>query len=83
MSRLGFYQEAAGLAEGLEMRDLLPGKDAGIRAQLVNTGTVELLNDFVMEHGPRSTHVLNAVSPAFTSSLPFADYVVSAMKLDR
>jgi L-2-hydroxyglutarate oxidase LhgO len=83
MSRLGFYREAEGLAEGLEPRDLLPGKAPGIRAQLVNTNTAELLNDFVMEHGPKSTHVLNAVSPAFTSSLPFAEYVVSAMKLDR
>lgn len=83
ISRLGFYREAAGLAEGLEMRDLLPGKEAGIRAQLVNTGTAELLNDFVMEHGPRSTHVLNAVSPAFTSSIPLADHVVSAMKLEQ
>ena len=83
MSRLGFYREAVGLADGLELRDLLPGKEPGIRAQLVNTGTAELLSDFVIEHGPQSTHVLNAVSPAFTSSLPFADYVVSAMKLDH
>jgi len=83
MSRWGFYREAAGLAEGLEPGDLLPGKEPGIRAQLVNTVTAELLNDFVMEEGPRSTHVLNAVSPAFTSSLPFAEHVVSGMKLSN
>jgi hypothetical protein len=83
VSRRGFYREAAGLAEGLELRDLMPGKEPGIRAQLVNTETAELSNDFVMEHGPRSTHVLNAVSPAFTSSLPFAEHVVGTMKLDR
>lgn len=83
MSRVGFYREAVGLADGLELRDLLPGKEPGIRAQLVNTRTAELLSDFVIEHGPQSTHVLNAVSPAFTSSLPFADYVVSAMKVDH
>ncbi len=83
VSRRGFYREAEGLAEGLEVCDLLPGKEPGIRAQLVNTGTAELLNDFVMEDGPKSTHVLNAVSPAFTSSLPFAEYVVNEMKLNR
>jgi L-2-hydroxyglutarate oxidase LhgO len=83
MSRFGFYREAVGLVEGLERRDLLPGKEPGIRAQLVNTGTAELLNDFVIVPGTQSTHVLNAVSPAFTSSMPFADYVVSAMKLDQ
>jgi hypothetical protein len=31
--------------------------------------------DFVLEGDERSMHVLNAVSPAFTCSLPFADSV--------
>ena len=31
--------------------------------------------DFVLEGDHRSMHVLNAVSPAFTCSLPFARYV--------
>ena len=81
MSRVGFYREAAGLVIGLEKQDLLPGKQAGIRAQLVNTWTAELIHDFVVEPGPQSTHVLNAVSPAFTSALPFAEYVVDSMKV--
>jgi len=49
---------------------------AGIRAQLLNTKTNELVQDFVVEHGKNSTHVLNAVSPAFTCSFAFAKYVV-------
>ncbi|BFU93756.1 MAG: conserved protein of unknown function [Nitrospira sp.] len=81
LSRSGFYREAERLAVGFELRDLLPGKEPGIRAQLVDTATTELLNDFVVEPGPRSTHVLNAVSPAFTSSAPFAGYVVDLMKV--
>jgi L-2-hydroxyglutarate oxidase LhgO len=80
MSRAGFFREADGLGVGLQRGDLLPGKEPGIRAQLVDTRTAELLNDFVVERGPRSTHVLNAVSPAFTSSLPFSEYVVDLMK---
>jgi L-2-hydroxyglutarate oxidase LhgO len=80
ISRSGFYREAEGLAVGFEPGDLLPGKEPGIRAQLVDTRTAELLSDFVIEAGPRSTHVLNAVSPAFTSSAPFAEYVVETMK---
>ncbi len=48
----------------------------GIRAQLLNTKTLELLQDFVVEGDSRSIHVLNAVSPAFTSSFPFAKWVV-------
>ena len=80
MTRGGFFREADGLGVGLEKGDLLAGKEPGIRAQLVDTLTAELLNDFVVERGPRSTHVLNAVSPAFTSSLPFSEYVVDLMK---
>jgi len=81
MSRSGFYREAAGLVVGLEKHDLVLGKQAGIRAQLVHTGTAELISDFVVEPGPRSTHVLNAVSPAFTAAFPFAEYVVDMMKV--
>jgi L-2-hydroxyglutarate oxidase len=47
---------------------------AGIRAQIVrNDGT--LVKDPLFEHGPNSTHVLNAVSPGLTSSLPFGDHL--------
>ena len=50
---------------------------AGIRAQLLDTRTNELVQDFVIEHGENSTHVLNAVSPAFTCSFAFAKHVVN------
>jgi len=49
---------------------------AGIRAQLLNTRTNELVQDFVVEHGENSTHILNAVSPAFTCSFAFAKHVI-------
>ena len=48
----------------------------GIRAQLLDINTLELLQDFVVEGDENSIHVLNAVSPAFTSSFPFAKWVV-------
>ena len=48
----------------------------GIRAQLLNTVTRELVQDFVVEGDNRSVHLLNAVSPAFTCSFPFAAWVV-------
>lgn len=81
ISKSGFYREARGLAVGFKAADLSPGKQPGIRAQLVQTRTAELINDFVVEPGVNSTHVLNAVSPAFTSSFPFAAHVVDGMKL--
>ena len=48
----------------------------GIRAQLLNINTKELVQDFVVEGDKESIHVLNAVSPAFTSSFPFSRWVV-------
>jgi len=48
----------------------------GIRAQLLNTQTRQLVQDFVVEGDRHSIHVLNAVSPAFTCSFPFALYLV-------
>ena len=48
----------------------------GIRAQLLDTKTLELVQDFVVEGDSHSVHILNAVSPAFTSSIPFAAWVV-------
>lgn len=47
----------------------------GIRAQLLNLKTRELVQDFVVEGDKKSVHVLNAVSPAFTSSFPFAEWI--------
>lgn len=49
----------------------------GIRAQLLNNQTLELVNDFVVEKDQQSIHILNAVSPAFTASIPFTEYIVS------
>lgn len=49
----------------------------GIRAQLLNIKTLELVQDFVVEGNNNSIHILNAVSPAFTSSFPFSRWVVA------
>jgi len=48
----------------------------GIRAQLLNTKTLELVQDFVVEGDKDTIHILNAVSPAFTSSFPFTNWVI-------
>lgn len=48
----------------------------GIRAQLYDKTTRKLVQDFVIEGDRTTTHVLNAVSPAFTCSFPFTKYLV-------
>jgi L-2-hydroxyglutarate oxidase LhgO len=66
--------------------DLVPGADVvkdwyknppGIRAQLVHLGTGKLEQDFVVTRHKNSTHILNSVSPGWTSSIPFGEYVAS------
>ncbi|WP_164667416.1 L-2-hydroxyglutarate oxidase [Virgibacillus doumboii] len=51
----------------------------GIRAQLLNKKTLELVQDFVVEGDYHSFHVLNAVSPGFTCAFPFSRYVVDGI----
>lgn len=47
----------------------------GIRAQLIHRQTGILHQDFIVEQTTYSTHVLNAVSPGWTSAIPFGDYL--------
>jgi len=51
-------------------------KPPGIRAQLVHLPTGKLEQDFVVKNWVNSTHVLNAVSPGWTSSIPFGRDIV-------
>lgn len=63
-------------------RELVPGARrsdfrrsyAGIRAQLVSADG-ELVKEPLFVDGPRSLHVLNAVSPGLTSSLPLGEHL--------
>ena len=52
----------------------------GIRAQLVDIKKGKLEMDFVYEGDKESFHILNAVSPAFTCSIPFTRYLVDVIK---
>ena len=52
-------------------------KPPGIRAQLVNLETGELVQDFLVKKVTNSTHILNAVSPGWTSALPFGEFIAT------
>lgn len=71
-----FAEAARLLTPDLKDEDLLACDKVGIRAQLLDTDAHELVMDFVVEKGKNSVHVLNAISPAFTSSMSFAKYIV-------
>lgn len=76
-----FIQKAKNMVKSIGC-DFKP-MPAGIRAQLLNTKTNELVQDFVVEHGKNSTHILNAVSPAFTCSFAFAKYVIEEIEKNK
>jgi len=71
-----FAEAARALVPSLQADDLEPSDKVGIRAQLLNIKTHELVTDFVVEIKENTIHVLNAISPAFTSSLSFARHIV-------
>ncbi len=66
---------AACLATGVDPRNYTDWGQPGVRAQLLNIRERRLEMDFRFEGDDRSFHVLNAVSPAFTCSLPFSHYL--------
>ncbi len=69
-------KEASKLVKFMEGASLWEWAKPGIRPQLLNINTLELVQDFLVEADKTSVHVLNAVSPAFTASFPFSKYVV-------
>ncbi|MCX7121099.1 MAG: L-2-hydroxyglutarate oxidase [Gammaproteobacteria bacterium] len=72
-----FYTAAKSLVKNLEEEWLIASPKAGIRPQLVNWKTKELMMDYVIEETDNSIHLLNAISPAFTSSMAIAEHIVS------
>jgi len=71
--------EAAKLLTGVHHEDYTRWGRPGIRAQLLDLKKRTLVMDFVVEGDRQSLHVLNAVSPAWTCSMPFAAHVVDQM----
>ena len=70
-----FVEQAQNLIPNLKSADFQEGY-SGIRAQLVDRDG-KLVDDLIIKNQNNITHILNAVSPGMTCSLPFADYVVN------
>jgi len=64
----------------IEMIHIERSSKVGIRPQLYDKNNRKLVQDFVMLDGPSSTHVVNAISPAFTASFELADYILDNSK---
>ena len=71
---------AKSLLDDVKLSDYRHWGKPGIRAQLLHLKTRKLEMDFVIQGDRKSLHVLNAVSPAWTCSLPFAKYVCDKLE---
>ena len=71
-----FLSAAQKLLPQLKAHDLVSTNKAGIRPQLINIKAKKLEMDYIFERTENSVHVLNAISPAFTSSFAFAEMIV-------
>jgi L-2-hydroxyglutarate oxidase LhgO len=68
--------EAAQLVPSARPEDFTVRGRPGIRAQLVDVRQNRLEMDFVVRTGPGSLHLLNTVSPGWTTALAMAEHVV-------
>ena len=73
-------RQGALLVNGTPMDSFRTWGKPGIRAQLFHKKERKMLMDFVIEGDGKSLHILNAVSPAFTCALPFAEYVLDQVE---
>ncbi len=71
-----FNRDAARLVKRFDPSDFARAQKVGIRPQLVDWRTKELVMDFLVEAKDESVHVLNPISPAFTSSMDLAKTIV-------
>ena len=71
-----FIAESRKLLKQLDIHNFGAFTKPGIRPQLLDKRTRKLVMDFLVENGEASTHVLNSISPAFTTAFSFAEYIV-------
>jgi L-2-hydroxyglutarate oxidase LhgO len=71
---------ASRLVSEINPRNYIRWGRPGIRAQLLNIKQRKLEMDFIIEGDAHSTHLLNAVSPGWTCSIPFASYVADRIQ---
>lgn len=74
--RSHLVKQAQALVPSVDPKDFTKRGKPGVRAQLFHLPTRKLEMDFVVQPGESSTHMLNAVSPAWTSALAVGEYVV-------
>lgn len=82
LTKHGFINEMKKLINNISSANIKPSLEKiGIRSQIFDPLSKTLVNDFVIINQKHSTHVLNAISPAWTASFAFADHLIDLAKI--
>ena len=76
-------RESATLVPDARQIETWAKRPPGIRSQLVNIKSGKLEQDFIVQNFHNSTHILNAVSPGWTSAIPFGRWVANEYVLNQ
>jgi len=76
LTKKGFCKAIQKIIPAIEEKYLQSCSKVGIRAQLLNTSSLTLEMDYIVERVDNTIHILNAVSPAFTSAFEFSEQIV-------
>ena len=74
-------KKAKRLTSALDLNQKWKNYPAGIRAQIVNLDTKVIEMDYIVRSDKNVVHILNAVSPGWTSSIPFSRWIVENQPL--
>lgn len=77
-----FFKEVQKIIKNISIDNIHPSLEKiGIRSQIFDPQSKTLMNDFVILNQKHCTHVLNAISPAWTASFAFADHLIKVAKI--
>jgi len=82
LTKRGFFNQIKKMFNNINPDDLeLSDQKVGIRSQIFDPQSKNLVNDFVVINQKNTTHVLNAISPAWSASFAFADHLMNEAAL--
>ena len=82
LTKRGFFNQIKKMFDNINPNDLeLSDQKVGIRSQIFDPQSKNLVNDFVVINQKNTTHVLNAISPAWSASFAFADHLINEAAL--
>jgi L-2-hydroxyglutarate oxidase len=82
LTKRGFFNQIKKMFDNINQNDLeLSDQKVGIRSQIFDPQSKNLVNDFVVINQKNTTHVLNAISPAWSASFAFADHLMNEAAL--